>query len=146
MDQSLLPRTATKKARDLAVNVDQIFTNLGCNCYKKTIYLGYEYDGEMVAALYINRNYLEIPLALPEEYDGPLIEDARHLTWRTLPVAAVVKSKTDLNIFENYAREAFERVKNRSHTVLRDNQFFAKSRRERKGPGYSIKRQKNHGS
>lgn len=140
MSDELTPSTASKQIRRLAQLVDEVFISLGCSRYRKTIYVGYEFDGEMVAAMYVHRDSLEIPLALPEDFSGALIEDAGHLTWRTLPVAATIRREDELNVFRSYADEAFERVKSEKHGVRRDNEYFAKSRRERKGPGFSIRR------
>jgi hypothetical protein len=140
MSDELTPSTASKKIRRLAQSADQILISFGCIRYRKTIYVGYEFKGAMVAAMYVRRDLLEIPLALPEDFDGALIEDAGHLTWRTLPVAVIVRSEEDLQLFSNYAHEAFARVSSKNHKVRRDNTYFAKSRRERKGPGFSIRR------
>jgi len=140
MSDKLTPSSASKKIRRLAQSADDILTALGCSRYRKTIYVGYEFDGEMVAAMYVHRDWLEIPLALPEDFAGSLIEDAGHLTWRTLPVAVIIRREEDLQFFRDYAHEAFERVRSHSHGVRRDNAYFAKSRRERKGPGFSIRR------
>lgn len=117
-----------------------MLVSFGCARYQKTIYVGYEFGGEMVAAMYVHRNFLEIPLALPEDFVGAIVEDAGHLTWRTLPVAAIVRNDEDLQLLKEYASVAFERVKSEIHEVRRDNEFFARSRRERKGPGFSIRR------
>lgn len=140
MSEELTPNTASKRIRRLAQSADDILVSFGCSRYRKTIYVGYEFEGEMVAAMYVHRDSLEIPLALSEEFSGALIVDAGHLTWRTLPVAVIVRREEDLHLFRSYAGEAFERVKSESHGVRRDNAYFAKSRRERKGPGFSIRR------
>jgi hypothetical protein len=107
--------------------------SLGCVSYVKTIYIGYDIDGNMVAALYGRSDHLEIALALPEDAEGELLIDASHLTWRTLPVAAIVSSVAELPLFTKLASDAVDRVRTASHTVHRDNDFFAKSRRERRG-------------
>ena len=122
-----------KKVGPLASDLHNVLLNLGCVSYVKTIYIGYDIDGEMVAALYGHSDYVEIALALPEDADGDLLIDASHLTWRTLPVAAVVRKTTDVQPFAELASVAVERVRTASHTVNRDNDFFAKSRRERRG-------------
>ena len=122
-----------KKVRPLASDLHDVLLNLGCVSYVKTIYIGYDIAGEMVAALYGHSDYVEIALALPEDADGDLLIDASHLTWRTLPVAAIVRKTTDVQPFKELASVAVERVRTASHTVNRDNDFFAKSRRERRG-------------
>ena len=130
-----------KKIKPLAEALHASLISLGCESYVKTIYVGYNIDGEMVAALYVHANRVEIALALPEDAEGDLLIDARHLTWRTLPVAAVIRSLSEVPEFEVLAKVATERIKNATHSVNRDNDFFSKTRRERRGPGFSIKRQ-----
>ena len=122
-----------KKVRPLASDLHDVLIKLGCVSYVKTIYIGYDIAGEMVAALYGRSDHVEIALALPEDADGDLLIDASHLTWRTLPVAAVVRNTTDVQPFTELASAAVERVRTASHTVNRDNDFFIKSRRERRG-------------
>ena len=103
-----------------------------CDSYVKTIYVGYDIEGEMVAALYGHANHVEIALALPEEADSPLLVDASHLTWRTLPLAAIVRRDDDLLDFTGLAALACERVREATHDVVRDNEFFIKSRESRR--------------
>jgi hypothetical protein len=122
-----------KKVGPLASVLHDVLLNLGCVSYVKTIYIGYDIAGEMVAALYGHSDYVEIALALPEDADGELLIDASHLTWRTLPVAAIVRNTTDVQPFTELASTAVERVRTASHTVNRDNDFFAKYKRERRG-------------
>lgn len=122
-----------KRVRPLAAALHEVLLRLGCVSYVKTIYIGYDIDGEMVAALYGHSDHVEIALALAEDAEGDLLIDASHLTWRTLPVAAIVRTKDDLDQFSSLAGAAVERVRTSSHTVLRDNDFFMKSRRERRG-------------
>jgi hypothetical protein len=122
-----------KRMRPIATSLHEALLDLGCVSYVKTIYIGYDIAGEMVAALYGHSDHVEIALALPEDAEGDLLIDARHLTWRTLPVAAVVRSKTDLVAFTKLALTAVEGVRTSSHTVNRDNDYFIKSRRERRG-------------
>ena len=122
-----------KKVGPLASDLHDVLMKLGCVSYVKTIYIGYDIAGEMVAALYGHSDHVEIALALPEDTVGDLLVDARHLTWRTLPVAAIVHNKTDVLTFTQLASTAVERVRTASHTVNRDNDFFINSRRERRG-------------
>jgi len=70
-------------------------------------------------------------LALDERSDGPLLIDASHLTWRTLPVAAELKSMKDLAAFGALAAEACSRVRSAEHGVMRDNDFFMQRRGRR---------------
>ena len=107
----------------------------GCSSYVKTIYIGYDFNGEMVAALYGHVDYVEVAIALPENHESSILIDASHLTWRTLPVAAVLKSKADLKMFTSLVKEACNGVRSGSHTVIRDNEFFTNAKRERKEKG-----------
>lgn len=98
----------------------------------KTIYVGYEISGEMVAALYPHADRLEIALALPEDIEGEHLIDASHLTWRSLPVA--FEFRTNESTIEDLfalAETACDRVRSQTHGVNRDNDFFIRSRRER---------------
>jgi hypothetical protein len=99
--------------------------------YVKTIYVGYEIDGEMIAALYPRADHLEIALALPEDAESGLLIDASHLTWRTLPVAAIVTKVDDLSDLSDLVFAAADRVRTASHDVMRDNDFFIRTKRER---------------
>ncbi len=124
-----------KKIRELATQAHRQLIDQGCTSYVKTIYIGYDFNGEMVAALYGHVDYVEVAMALSENCDSPILIDASHLTWRTLPVAAVIKSKNDLKSFSTLVKAACEGVLNGSHTVLRDNDFFVKAKREKKEQG-----------
>jgi len=122
------------RMRALATYAHDIFVEHGCTSYVKTIYVGYDIGGEMVAALYGHADHVEVALALPEDADGDLLVDASHLTWRTLPVAAILNSETDVEQFSKLVSEAVARVSAQTHDVRRDNDFFIRSRRERR-PG-----------
>lgn len=86
----------------------------------------------MVAALYANDDHVEVALALSDDAEGSLLIDAGHLTWRTLPVAAELRSEADLELFAELAHLASERVRTHQHDVMRDNEFFVRSRRGRR--------------
>jgi hypothetical protein len=101
-----------------------------CVPYVKTIYIGYYLDGVMVAALYPHSDRVELALALPEDHPSDLLIDATHLTWRTLAVAAVVKSQADATETMELIDEACQRVKDGVHDVERPNDYFMKARRE----------------
>jgi hypothetical protein len=124
-----------RKVRPLANEAHAIFVHEQCTSYVKTIYVGYDIDGEMVAALYAHADYLEIALALPEDAKSELLVDASHLTWRTLPVAAVIRDEEDLAELRALIAQAAQRIHAREHDVLRSNDYFIKSRRERNPTG-----------
>lgn len=119
----------------IASDAHQILIDLGCSSYVKTIYIGYDFNGEMVAALYGHSDYVEVAIALSESYESRVLIDASHLTWRTLPVAAVLKSKADLKLFAPLAADACKGVLSGDHTVLRDNEFFVAAKKERREKG-----------
>lgn len=121
-----------RKSKGLATEAHEILAGLGCASYVKTIYIGYDFGGEMVAALYGHADHVEIALALPEDSEDPVLVDASHLTWRTLPVAAILRRKSDIRAFRHLAELACERVKSSEHDVLRDNDFFMKAKRHRR--------------
>jgi hypothetical protein len=120
-----------KKMRPVAGAIHEVLISFGCVSYVKTIYIGYDIDGEMVAALYGHTGHVEIALALPEDAEGDLLVDASHLTWRTLPLAAIVRSLDEVDDFKQLAQVAAERVRTAAHTVNRDNDYF-KTRENRR--------------
>jgi hypothetical protein len=124
--------TLGKKVAPIASEAHNALVGQGCSSYVKTIYIGYDLDGVMVAALYGHAEYVEVALALEESYDSKILIDATHLTWRTLPVAAVLKTKEDLRQFSQLAKVACGNIKTGGHFVNRDNDFFAAAKRERR--------------
>ncbi len=122
-----------KRVASLASSIHEIFVADGCSSYVKTIYIGYDIDGDVVAALYGHADHVEVALAVSELNTSPLLVDASHLTWRTLPLSAIIKSKTELAELKVLIADACDRVRKGQHDVDRDNEFFMKSRRERRG-------------
>ena len=118
--------------KPLATAANRLLVKAGLLAYVKTIYIGYEHDGEMVAALYGHADNVEVALALDINHPSGLLVDASHLTWRTLPVSAILRSKADLDEFQGLVNESCQRVREGSHDVLRDNEFFIKSKNERR--------------
>jgi hypothetical protein len=118
--------------RQVARGVHDVMIGLGCASYVKTIYIGYDLEGEMVAASYGHADHVEVALALAEDEEGALLVDARHLTWRTLPVAAMLRSQNDIGTFAQLAERACARVREKSHDVNRDTDYFLRTRAERK--------------
>lgn len=127
-------------SRRLAQKAHEAFMAEGCSAYVKTIYIGYDFDGEMVAAMYAHAKSLEIALALDEDHDDDILIDASHLTWRTLPVAAEISSVSKVpKRLAPLIHEACERVRSGKHNVLRENDHFIKARRERDERGRGAK-------
>ena len=126
-------RTLNKRVATLGSAIHEMFVAEGCASYVKTIYIGYDIGGDMVAALYGHGDHVEVALAVSELNTSPILVDASHLTWRTLPLSAIVKTKEDLRDIEVLIADACERVRQGQHDVKRDNEFFMKSRRERRG-------------
>ena len=124
-----------KKTQPIAQLAHDSLVGLGCSPYVKTIYIGYDLDGVMVAALYSHVDYVEVALALEESHESNILVDATHLTWRTLPVCAVLHTKTDVKEFVKLASVACSRVGTGVHHVDRDSEFFAKAKRERHEKG-----------
>jgi hypothetical protein len=129
----LIEAIGSKRLTVVAERIDNQFSDLGCNSYVKTIYVGYDLAGEMVAALYPHADSLEIALAIPEDFEHPLLVDASHLTWRTLPVAAIVRTQADLKSVADLITLACSSIGDGSHRVFRDNEYFMRSRRDRHG-------------
>ena len=129
-----------KKVGKFAVDAHQILIDEGCSSYVKTIYVGYDFAGEMVAALYGHAEYVEIALALSESHESPILIDATHLTWRTMPVAAVLRSKEDVHSFKTLAKSACGGVRSGEHTVTRENGFFAAAKKELREKGVTPKK------
>lgn len=48
-------------------------------------------------------------------------------------MAAIIRSKNGITLLEGLVADACDRVRTREHTVVRDNDFFIRSRRERRG-------------
>ena len=127
--------------RAIASAVHEALLRLGCTSYVKTIYVGYDVEGEMIAALYAHVDHVEVALALPEDTCDKILTDASHLTWRTLPVAAIVRSKDQLSSFEALAATAINRVQSKEHDICRDNEYFKRARLERHSRRASKRRQ-----
>ena len=122
-----------KTSAALCTQVHEMFLAAGCNSYVKTIYVGYDIDGEMVAALYGHADHVEVALALAEGHPSSQLIDASHLTWKTLPVAAIGHDAAEVEKMAGLVVEACDRVRAGLHTVNRENDFFIKAKRERRG-------------
>ena len=129
-DETALLGSLNSTLKPLGTKLHKRLVTKGCVPYVKTIYIGYDLDGVMVAALYPHSDRVEIALALPEDHEPDLLIDATHLTWKTLPVAAIVRTKTDTAETLELIDEACQRIKDGVHDVERPNDYFMKSRRE----------------
>jgi hypothetical protein len=112
------------RVRPVANAVNDALVAMGCAPYVKTIYIGYDINGEMVAAAYGHADHVEVALALDEDHADPGLVDASHLTWRTLPLALRLQSVADVKRAKPLLAEACERVRNQTHHVHRDNDYF----------------------
>lgn len=124
-----------KSSALLCQQIHEMFLAAGCNSYVKTIYIGYDIDGEMVAALYGHADHVELALALAEDHLWSQLIDASHLTWKTLPVAAIGHDAAEVAQMQPLIDEACARVRAGQHDVNRDNEFFMKAKREHKERG-----------
>jgi len=135
-----LMRNSSQVIQKMAIELDRHLTEKGCYSYVKTIYVGYEIGGNMVAALYPHANHIEVALALPENADHVLLSDAGHLTWRTMPVLATITSSTQFSEILSLVDFSITRVVDGSHVVLRDNDFFIKHKIERRANRSAVPR------
>lgn len=115
---------APKGSREILKGLLAEFDSLGCASYVKTIYIGFEFDGEMVAAAYPFARLVEVALALPEDHPSDLLGDATHLTWKTMPVLLQLTSFEDVSASRDLLSEAFSRVKSGTHAVALPNDRF----------------------
>lgn len=121
-----------KKISRIARDTHELLANSGCSSYVKTIYIGYDFDGQMIAALYAHADHIEVAIALSDSFESELLVDATHLTWRTLPVAAILRSKQDVVKFGDLVTKACEGVRSGSHSISRDNDYFVNAKRLRR--------------
>jgi hypothetical protein len=129
-DETALLATLNSNLEPLGTKLHKRLVTQKCVPYVKTIYIGYDLDGVMVAALYPHSDRVKVALALPEDHESGLLIDATHLTWKTLPVAAIVKTKAEATETLELIDEACQRIKDGVHDVERPNDYFMKSRRE----------------
>ena len=126
------PRSASELLAALPADLEafsiqlctRLMSEFGATLYVKTIYVGVEIGGEMVAALYPASSHLDVALALEEDHASPLLEDATHLTWPSLPVLVSISAGTDRSLVEALVDEAAKRVVNSEHHVSRSPDYF----------------------
>lgn len=90
---SLIEEMTRQRLKAVAEVIDDRFVALGCISYVKTIYVGYDLNGEMVAALYPHSDHIQIALAVEEDFEHPLLIDATHLRWRTVPRPLIIRRR-----------------------------------------------------
>lgn len=117
-DAELFIAEASERVRPLLARIHALFMAAGCDSYVKTIYIGYEVRGKLVAASYGHAHNVEVALALPEDHIAEQLKDATHLTWRTMPVLVEIKNRRDLVLAEPLFSEAVERVVSGAHDVV----------------------------
>ena len=120
------------KVRKVLIALHDAMTELGCSSYVKTIYIGYEINGEMTAAAYAHADHVEVALAVADDHPDPRFEDATHLTWRTLPLCLKISTITDVKKVVPLLKDACERVASQQHDVHRDNDYFVERKRGRR--------------
>lgn len=118
-----------KKMQPVARKVHDSLVSMGCTSYVKTIYVGYDIGGEMVAALYGHSDHVEVALAVAEDHADTRLLDASHLTWRTLPLALNLKNVSEVSECQALFQEACDQVREQTHDVHRDNDFFVSRKR-----------------
>jgi hypothetical protein len=121
-----------QRVGDAAQLVHETLLALGCSAYVKTIYIGYEIAGEMVAALYGRSDHIEVALALSDTEEHGLLIDGSHLTWPTLALAAVIRTTGEAVEAQGLLERAAERVRTRTHDVRRDSDYFKSVRARRR--------------
>ena len=96
----VLPSNLQAKCNVFLDSVTGINSDL--SLYVKTIYIGVELDGAMVAALYPLKDSLEVVLALDSSHENSKLKDATHLTWRTMPVLFKVEKVSDFKSLNSF--------------------------------------------
>jgi hypothetical protein len=128
-----LTQSMSKAARTaFAALYDRLVGTYGCDVYVKTIYVGFEICGEMVAAAYPHHDKFEVALALSEDHPDPRLKDATHLTWRTMPVSIMVGRPEELEPLMHLVDESARRITEGTHNVNRPPEHFI-SREGRRG-------------
>lgn len=117
--------------RAILAALHDLFDSHGCSSYVKTIYIGYEINGDMVAAAYAHADHIEVALAVAEDHPNERLKDASHLTWRTLPLALELRTPDDVPHAASLINEACARVRGQHHGVHRDNDYFINRKKGR---------------
>lgn len=84
---------------------------LKCDAHVATIYVGFSHQGHMVAAGYPRQGeHFELALALPRDFQSPLLYDAPHLKWPTMRVAVAIRDDASFAAAESLIRRAADEV------------------------------------
>ena len=70
-----------RSVRQVATALHNIMMELGCSAYVKTIYIGYDINGEMAAAAYAHANHVVDPYP-PELFDAKVSAIYDHILTR----------------------------------------------------------------
>lgn len=120
-----------KRVKALLADIYELMVeDHGCRPDVKTIYISFTFEQAMVASAHIGAEDIELALALPEDHPSDLLEDALHLTWRTLPVLVRVDLDSIGQDVLDLVEEAVERVKSGRHSINRPPEFFANRKRK----------------
>ena len=130
-DVSALIAKSQPMVQDLLRLLHGELVELGCSSYVKTIYIGYEVDGQMVAAAYPMPTAVEVALAIAEDRVHRLLRGASHLTWRTMPLLASITRPADVLEVRPLLIQAVNGVMSGTHTLSRDNEFFMRAKKSR---------------
>lgn len=104
----------------------------GCRPDVKTIYVSFTLGDSLVASAHPRADVVELALALPEAHGSTLLEDASHLTWRTLPLLVCIEADSPREDVMDLVYEAVNRVESGEHDVDRPPEFFQAARRANK--------------
>lgn len=120
----------TEKAKALMADVyGALVEASGCRPDVKTIYISFTKDDCLVASAHPGPDGIELALALPENHPSPLLADASHLTWRTLPLLVSISESTNREDVMDLVYEAMSRIESGEHDVDRPPEYFRAARR-----------------
>lgn len=111
--------------QSLLHKIYRLLVGNGCEPDVKTLYISFTKDASLVASAHIGGKQIELALALSEDHPSGLLEDASHLTWRTLPVCICLDANSSHKDALNLVREALDRVMSGEHDIDRPSDFFA---------------------
>ena len=119
-----LTKNLPPHVQEVIQEVYTLLVGVGCDPDVKTRYISFTRNSCLVGSAHVSGKQIELALALPEDHPSDLIEDASHLTWRTLPVCLRLTASTDRQEVLDLVREALARVVRGEHTINRPAEFF----------------------